>query len=186
MVNFVGFGTPGRVRTEGRRGLAVDQGTISGRGESGWSVQVDQDNPKRVAVFSLDGDAGYTIDGICWKKFTGMGRNWDFGSVDWASPVKSQVILAGKHESGGEVYKSADGGTTWAKLPIIMNPVSNMDNCMIGVMDARTFVHSFGNGIQHRSTDRKPLPGPRCRRFSRDRKFPCSSKDRITCVRQTA
>lgn len=162
---------------------ALDHGVISGRGESGWSVQVDQNDPRRVAVFSLDGDAGYTVDGIRWKKFTGMGRNWDFGSVDWASP-NAQVILAGKHESGGEVYTSADGGTIWNKLPIIMDPVANKDNCMIGVMDAKTFVYSFANGIQ-RSTD-QGIRGPRCRHSSRDRRFPYSSKDRITSVRQTA
>ncbi len=150
MVNFVGFGL-WKSSNQGQTWTRLDRGVIGGRGESGWSVQVDQNNPQRVAVFSLDGDAGYTIDGTRWKKFAGMGRNWDFGSVDWASPA-AQVILAGKHESGGEVYKSTDGGTTWAKLPIVMNPVSNRDNCMIGVMDAKTFVYSFANGIQ-RSTD---------------------------------
>ena len=150
MVNFVGFGL-WKSPNQGRKWTRLDHGVISGRGESGWSVQVDQNDPRRVAVFSLDGDAGYTVDGIRWKKFTGMGRNWDFGSVDWASP-DAQVILAGKHESGGEVYTSADGGTIWNKLPIIMDPVANKDNCMIGVMDAKTFVYSFANGIQ-RSTD---------------------------------
>ena len=150
MVNFVGFGL-WKSSNQGQTWTRLDQGVIGGRGESGWSVQVDQNDPRRVAVFSLDGDAGYTIDGRHWKKFKGMGRNWDFGSVDWASPG-ARVILAGKHESGGEVYKSTDGGTSWIKLPIVMNPVAKRDNCMIGVMDAKTFVYSFANGIQ-RSTD---------------------------------
>ena len=182
MVNFVGFGL-WKSSNQGQTWTRLDHGVISGRGESGWSVQVDQDNPKRVAVFSLDGDAGYTVDGTHWKKFTGMGRNWDFGSVDWASPA-AQVILAGKHESGGEVYKSSDGGTTLTKLPIIMNPVGKMDDCMIGVMDAKTFVYSFANGIQ-RSTD-QGATWTKVSGFSRDRRFPCCSKDRITCVRPAA
>jgi photosystem II stability/assembly factor-like uncharacterized protein len=149
-INFVGFGV-WKSSDKGQNWTRLDHGVIGGRGESGWSVQVDQDNPKRMAVFSLDGDAGYTIDGDHWIKFTGMGRNWDFGSVDWAAP-DAKVILAGKHESGGEVYKSSDQGKTWTKLPIKMDPQSKRDSCMIGVMDADTFVYSNGNGI-HRSTD---------------------------------
>jgi hypothetical protein len=130
----------------------VDGGAISGRGETGWSVQVDQNDPKRMAVFSLDGTAGYTIDGKVWKKFASLGRNWDFGSVDWADP-EAKVILVNKHESGGEVYKSTDGGSSWKKLPIKMDPNSpKQDGCMIGVMDAETYVFSFNDGI-HRSTD---------------------------------
>jgi len=130
----------------------IDGGAISGRGETGWSVQVDQNDPKRMAVFSLDGTAGYTIDGTTWKKFASLGRNWDFGSVDWAD-AEGKVILAGKHESGGEVYKSTDGGSSWKKLSIKMEPNwQKQDGCMIGVMDAETYVFSFGDGI-HRSTD---------------------------------
>ena len=150
MVNMVGNGL-WKSADQGQTWTRLDGGVISGRGECGWSVQVDQNDPKRVAVFSLDGDAGYTIDGTHWKKFTSLGRNWDFGSVDWADPT-AKVILAGKHESGGEVYQSADGGTTWTKLPIVMDPVKKMDECMIGVMNASTFIYSYGNGI-HRSTD---------------------------------
>ncbi len=150
MVNIVGNGL-WKSADQGQTWTRLDGGAVSGRGECGWSVQVDQNDPKRVAVFSLDGDAGYTVDGTRWKKFTSLGRNWDFGSVDWASP-EAKVILAGKHESNGEVYKTADAGTTWIKLPIVMDPVKKMDECMIGVMDANTFIYSFGNGIHH-STD---------------------------------
>jgi len=150
MVNMVGNGL-WKTSDQGKTWTRLDGGVVSGRGESGWSVQVDQNDPKRVAVFSLDGDAGYTVDGKNWKKFKSLGRNWDFGSVDWASPA-ANVILVGKHESNGEVYKSTDGGTTWTKLPIVMDPVRKMDQCMIGVMDEKTFIYSYANGI-HRSTD---------------------------------
>lgn len=150
MVNIVGNGL-WKSSDQGQTWARLDGGVVSGRGECAWSVQVDQNDPKRVAVFSLDGDAGYTVDGIHWKKFTNLGRNWDFGSVDWAAPA-ANVIVAGKHESGGEVYKSADEGTTWTKLSIVMDPVKKMDECMIGVMNATTFIYSYANGI-HRSTD---------------------------------
>jgi hypothetical protein len=150
MVNFVGFGL-WKSSDKGQTWTRVDNGVIGGRGECGWSVQVDQDDPRRVAVFSLDGDAGYTTDGAHWTKFAGMGRNWDFGSVDWASP-EAKVIVAGKHESGGEAYMSSDGGKKWAKLPITMDPQKHRDSCMIGVMDAGALVYSSANGI-NRSTD---------------------------------
>jgi photosystem II stability/assembly factor-like uncharacterized protein len=150
LVNFVGHGL-WKSSDRGQTWTRLDGGVVSGRGECGWSVQVDQNDPQRIAIFSLDGDAGYTVDGKRWKKFTSLGRNWDFGSIDWASP-EARIILAGKHESEGEVYKSADGGTTWTKLPIVMDPVRKKDECMIGVMNAETFVYSYANGI-HRSTD---------------------------------
>jgi len=132
-------------------GAGDGPGVISGRCETGWAVQVDQNDPKRIAVFSLDGTAGYTLDGKSWKKFASLGRNWDFGSVNWADP-EAKVIVVGKHESGGEVYKSADGGSSWKKLPIKMDPGPKKDGCMIGVMDAETYIYSFADGI-HRSTD---------------------------------
>jgi photosystem II stability/assembly factor-like uncharacterized protein len=150
MVNIVGNGL-WKSSNQGQSWTRLDGGVVSGRGECAWSVQVDQNDPKRVAVFSLDGDAGYTADGIHWKKFGNLGRNWDFGSVDWASP-EAKTILAGKHESGGEVYHSTDAGANWTKLPIVMDPVKKMDECMIGVMNASTFICSYANGI-HRSTD---------------------------------
>jgi photosystem II stability/assembly factor-like uncharacterized protein len=150
VVNIVGNGM-WRSSDQGKTWTRLDGGVVSGRGECGWSVQVDQNDPKRMAVFSLDGDAGYTVDGKNWKKFTSLGRNWDFGSVDWASP-DAKVILAGKHESDGEVYQTADAGTTWNKLPIVMDPVKKKDECMIGVMDAKTYIYSYANGI-HRCTD---------------------------------
>jgi photosystem II stability/assembly factor-like uncharacterized protein len=150
VVNFVGNGV-WRSKDRGSTWVRIDQETVSGRGETGWSVQVDQNDPKRMAVFSLDGDAGYTVDGVKWKKFKSLGRNWDFGSIDWASP-DAQVILAGKHESEGEVYLSTDGGSDWHKLSIVMDPVKNKDECMIGVLDSKTLIYSYANGIQ-RSTD---------------------------------
>jgi hypothetical protein len=127
--------------------------TVGGRCETGWGFQLDQDNPTRMACFTLDGDAGYTADGTTWKKFAGMGRNWDFGSVDWGSADR-KVIIAAAHESGGKVYKSIDGGSSWQQMSItvVASGGGSTAVAMIGVINTTTMIYSTGNGIQ-RSTD---------------------------------
>jgi photosystem II stability/assembly factor-like uncharacterized protein len=130
----------------------LDNTTVSGRDETGWATSVDQNDPRRMASFSLDGSAGWTTNGTDWKSFTNNGRNWDFGSVDWAAPAP-QTILAAKHETSppGEVDLSTDGGVTWRKLAIALAGKPNAIS-MLGVLDATTFVYCSGKGI-HRSTD---------------------------------
>ncbi len=136
----------------GKTWQRIDQDTISGRDETGWATSVDQDAPTRVASFSLDGSAGWTTDGRTWKPFTTLGRNWDFGSVDWAAPVP-KTIIAAKHETNppGEVYVTTDGGITWKLLAIHLN--ENRDHVsMVGALGSTTFIYSKGEGI-YRSTD---------------------------------
>src|SRR5438046_4493680 len=149
-IKVVGLGL-WRSSDKGRNWQRIDDDTISGRDETGWATSVDQSAPARIASFSLDGSAGWTTDGIKWKSFTTLGRNWDFGSVDWAAPVP-KTIIAAKHETNppGEVYVTSDGGVTWTKLPIYIN--SNRDRIsMVGALDSTTFIYSKGEGI-NRST----------------------------------
>jgi hypothetical protein len=130
----------------------IDNKTISGRDETGWATSADQNAPNRIASFSLDGFAGWTIDGLHWSRFTSLGRNWDFGSVDWAAAVP-KTIIAAKHETNpaGEVYATANGGVTWNKLSIYLN--GNRERIsMVGALGATTFVYSNGDGI-YRSSD---------------------------------
>ncbi len=130
----------------------LDDSTISGRDETGWATSGDQNAPGRIASFSLDGAAGWTSDGIKWQRFTSLGRNWDFGSVDWATAVP-KTILGAKHETSppGEVYLTQDGGVTWKLLSIHLSGRPDRLS-MVGVLDATTLVYSNGDGI-HRSTD---------------------------------
>src|SRR5215468_4125470 len=111
-IKVVGLGL-WRSSDQGRNWQRLDADTISGREETGWATSVDQNAPLRIASFSLDGTAGWTADGIQWRRFTNLGRNWDFGSVDWAAPV-ANTIIAAKHETtpAGEVYLTKDGGVT--------------------------------------------------------------------------
>ena len=103
-------------------------------------------------AFRSDGSAGWTTDGIKWTTFTNLGRNWDFGSVDWAARVP-KTIIAAKHETTppGEVYATHDGGVTWRKLSIHLD--GDRDRLsMVGAMDTTTFIYGNGDGI-HRSAD---------------------------------
>ncbi len=141
-----------RSSDKGGTWVRIDQECVSGRDETGWATSVDQNAPARMASFSLDGSAGWTPDGKTWKRFTNLGRNWDFGSVDWAAPVP-QTIIAAKHETNpaGEVYTTGDGGLTWKKLAIYLGDDRDRIG-MVGALGASTFVYSKGQGI-HRSTD---------------------------------
>jgi photosystem II stability/assembly factor-like uncharacterized protein len=141
-----------RSADRGQTWQRIDNATISGRDETGWATSGDQNTPTRSASFSLDGSAGWTTDGQHWKRFTDLGRNWDFGSVDWAAP-RPQTIIAAKHETSppGEVYVTTDGGITWKKLAIYLGD-NRERNSMVGALDAATLIYSRGEGV-FRSTD---------------------------------
>jgi hypothetical protein len=150
-IKVVGLGL-WRSSDKGGNWQRIDGDTISGRDETGWATSLDQNGPMRIASFSLDGSAGWTIDGHNWKRFASLGRNWDYGSVDWASPVP-KTIIAAKHETtpAGEVYVTTDGGVSWNKLSIHLNADRNRIS-MVGALDATTLIYGNGDGI-HRSTD---------------------------------
>ena len=150
-IKVVGFGL-WRSSDLGKNWERIDDKTISGRDETGWATSVDQQEPGRIASFSLDGTAGWTTDGTHWKKFKSLGRNWDFGSIDWTAP-EPKTIIAAKHETtpAGEVYVTQDGGSNWKQLSIYVG--SNRDRiAMVGAINATTFIYSKGEGI-HRSQD---------------------------------
>ncbi len=150
-IKVVGFGF-WRSSDKGGHWKRLDENVISGRDETGWATTADQNAPDRMASFSLDGTAGWTTDGIHWKAFTTLGRNWDFGSVDWGSAMP-QTIIAAKHETTppGEVYVTEDGGTQWTRLSIHLNEKRERVS-MVGALGPKTLIYSNGDGIQ-RSTD---------------------------------
>ena len=151
VVKVVGAGL-WRSVDQGATWQRIDGGTVSGRDETGWATSVDQNDPRRMASFSLDGLAGWTTDGKKWQSFADNGRNWDFGSVDWSAAIPRTIIVA-KHETDppGEVDLSTDGGRTWRKLAIRLNGKPDLV-AMVGALDAKTLIYSNGQGIL-RSTD---------------------------------
>ncbi|HTI72079.1 MAG TPA: hypothetical protein VMF06_19040 [Candidatus Limnocylindria bacterium] len=136
-----------RSSDKGTNWQRIDNDAISGRDETGWATSVDANNPTRMGSFSLDGRAGL-FDGVAWKPFTTLGRNWDFGSVDWSAPVPSTIIAA-KHETDppGEVYLTQDCGATWKQLSIHLSDKRDRLS-MLGALDSATFVYCKGEGIQ--------------------------------------
>jgi photosystem II stability/assembly factor-like uncharacterized protein len=151
VIKVVGLGL-WRSTDQGVTWERVDGKTVSGRDETGWATSADQNDPRRMASFSLDGLAGWTADGAQWRSFANNGRNWDYGSVDWSVPVPETILVA-KHETSppGEVNLSTDGGTGWKKLSVNLAENRNAVS-MVGALDAATLVYGNGKGI-FRSTD---------------------------------
>ncbi|MBT7971128.1 MAG: hypothetical protein HN570_09030 [Verrucomicrobia bacterium] len=150
-VKVVGHGL-WRSADQGKTWARLDKKVVSGRDETGWATNVDQNSPTRLASFSLDGTAGWTTDGTEWKKFADLGRNWDYGSVDWGAK-NPRVIIAVKHETNppGEVYVTSDGGTAWNQLPIHVLEDRGKPS-MVGALGGNVLIYSKGDGI-HRSSD---------------------------------
>ena len=150
-VNFTLHGL-WKTSDQGKTFVRIDQNTLSGRCAGAWSIQCDQNDPKRMAVFSLDGAAAYTTDGTNWKRWTTQGRNWDLGAINWDSP-DAKVIFAARHEyNGGVLQLSKDGGETWEELSVKANMQYTSSGVMVGVIDSETLIYSNNNGI-NRSTD---------------------------------
>jgi photosystem II stability/assembly factor-like uncharacterized protein len=137
----------------GQSWTRVDNNYFTGTCNNAWSLQVDQNDPTRVAVFSLDGSGCFCSDGKTYKKINILGRGWDFGSVDWSTP-DAKVMLVPQHESGGLVFKTTDGGVTWNQLSTSVTATGGgtSASAMVGVIDATTFVCCNGSGIS-RSSD---------------------------------
>jgi photosystem II stability/assembly factor-like uncharacterized protein len=106
----------------------VDQQNIGGRCETGWALQADPAG-QRLFCFMIYGSSALTTDGgQTWMK--SKASHFDFGAVDWEDTGKR--LLALRHESGGVLATSADGGASWQDLG------KGYSGC--GVFDRQTFV----------------------------------------------
>jgi photosystem II stability/assembly factor-like uncharacterized protein len=136
--------------TDGGKTFArSDGGKVSGRCETAYALNADPAG-NRLACFMLDGKCAWTGDGgQTWQAMTDVGRNWDFGAVDW-SATEVTHIFAGLHESGGQVLLSVDAGKTWTRL---FKDREFDKSGGLGIFDAKTLVYTQKDkGIQ-RSTD---------------------------------
>lgn len=101
----------------GKRFVRVDGGKISGNGcgpIQGNSFFVVPDGGL-LATFNMNngpGPSGCSYDGgKTWTSFEAVGRNWDFGAMDF----QSRHVFAARHEDDG-LHVSTDGGKTWTRL----------------------------------------------------------------------
>lgn len=132
---------------QGKTFSRVDGGAIGGRCETGWALNFDPAGSK-LACFMIYGAAGSTHDaGKTWKKWTT--NHLDFGAVDWAGGGKT--MLSFRHESGGVLCVTNDGGATWSNLGKAGadNKIAKEDRDYkgLGLFDAKTFVATRGEGI---------------------------------------
>ena len=126
----------------GKTFARVDEKAIGGRCETGWALQADPAG-QRLFCFMIYGSSALTTDGgKSWTK--SKTTHLDFGAVDWADTGKR--LLALRHESGGLLTTSDDGGATWKDLEKGFSG--------LGVFDNKTFVATKAKekGI-FRSTD---------------------------------
>ena len=105
----------------------ADGKTVGGRGETAFALQMDPAG-KHLACFMVYGASAVTPDGgKTWNVF--KQTHYDFGAVDWTD---CKTLVALRHESGGLLTVTADGGATWKDLQKGFKG--------IGVFDAKTFV----------------------------------------------
>jgi hypothetical protein len=106
----------------------ADGGNIGGRCETGWALQADPGG-QRLFCFMIYGGSAMTTDGgMNWSK--SAVSHLDFGGLDWGDTGKR--LLAIRHESGGMLVTSDDGGASWRDLE------KGFSGC--GVIDHATFV----------------------------------------------
>lgn len=136
----------------GKTFTRIDGGKIGGRCETGFALNFDPAG-KRLACFMIYGGCARTEDAgatwIGWKT-----NHLDFGAVDWAATGKT--LLGLRHESGGVLCLSNDGGQTWLNFgkigPDKKVVKEDREFKMLGMFSADVLLASRGDGIL-RSTD---------------------------------
>jgi len=95
---------------QGRSFRLVSGEAVTGRFETGWSLNIDPDG-RRLMAFSIYGSSAYSPDaGKTWSR--SALSHLDYGAVDWRDT--GRTLLAVAHESGGKLELSADAGAHWS------------------------------------------------------------------------
>ncbi len=113
-----------------------DNKTIGGRCETGWAANADPAGGRLAMFMVYAGGAGTEDGGKTWTAW--KNNHFDMGAVDWENG--GHTFLAVKHESGGELMLSTDGGKTWHSLG------KGFGN-LVGVFDRKTLISSKGRNL---------------------------------------
>lgn len=133
---------------QGKTFARVDGGKIGGRTETGYALSFDPAG-KRLACFMIYGACASTEDaGKTWNPW--KTNHLDFGVVDWHDTGKA--MLAVRHEAGGVLCMTTDGGQTWANLAKVADTKGNKHYTALGMFETKALMASRGEGL-FRSTD---------------------------------
>ena len=134
-------------KDQGKTWARVEHGPAKGRTEQPGCLQIDPTGKsKRLVAATVYGGpiAVGNLDGSDWRLVDNKSSHIDWCAVDWTD-ADLKFILALKHESGGTLIASHDGGKTFAEVGKGYGPG--------WVFDAATAV------VAEPKTKEKPKPG---------------------------
>jgi hypothetical protein len=118
----------------------LEHGPAKGRTEWPGCLQIDPTGKsKRLVAATVYGGpiAVGALDGGDWKFLDNKSSHIDWCAVDWTDS-ELKFILALKHESGGTLLASADGGKTFAEVGKGFGPAWIFDSKTAVVAEAKT------------------------------------------------
>ncbi len=127
-------------KDQGKTWTNLEHGPTKGRTEWPGCLQIDPTGKsKRLVAATVYGGpiAVGALDGSDWKLLDNKSGHIDWCAVDWTDPELS-FILALKHESGGTLLASADGGKTFTEVGKGFGPAWVFDSKTAVVAEAKT------------------------------------------------
>jgi hypothetical protein len=128
-----------RSKDKGKTWARLEHGPVKGRTEWPGCLQIDPTGKsKRLVAATVYGGpiAIGSLDGDDWKFLDNKSSHIDWCAVDWTDS-ELKFILALKHESGGTLLASSDGGKTFAEVGKECGPAWVFDS-KTAVVEAET------------------------------------------------
>ena len=97
-----------RSSDQGQTYTRIDKGNVTGRAETGFSLDVNPSG-KGLMCFMANGSSAMILDNG-EKVVKSPASNMDYGAVDWTD---GKTLFAVRHETKSWGWLSADGGNSW-------------------------------------------------------------------------